>query len=149
MLTRPSRYFEKTKSATPLCPFGSDCFYKHANADGTPFVFPAGIERYMRLYRNHMRSRAASSSRTPFPSHPFDVLNRIFDNPLDDLSATIEAIRASLPALIDRGNPWYGEMDDGFRGDDGAAPARADSVDRIETLEILVRAFAAISCYNI
>ncbi|KAI0714210.1 hypothetical protein C8T65DRAFT_573653 [Cerioporus squamosus] len=40
------KYFERS-SRKRFCPFGKDCFYKHENEDGTPYVFPYGVEYYM------------------------------------------------------------------------------------------------------
>ncbi|CDO73293.1 hypothetical protein BN946_scf185008.g55 [Trametes cinnabarina] len=41
------KYFERSKPSKRFCPFGKDCFYKHENADGTPFVFEHGASHYM------------------------------------------------------------------------------------------------------
>ncbi|KAL7280758.1 hypothetical protein ACG7TL_005702 [Trametes sanguinea] len=41
------RYFEQSKPNRRYCPFGKDCFYKHENADGTPYVFEHGASYYM------------------------------------------------------------------------------------------------------
>ncbi|KIM61317.1 hypothetical protein SCLCIDRAFT_122378 [Scleroderma citrinum Foug A] len=52
----PCKYFAETSRAgKPCCPFGSDCFYKHTNADGTPHVFRHGARQAMKV------SRTASS----------------------------------------------------------------------------------------
>ncbi|TFK92438.1 hypothetical protein K466DRAFT_480547 [Polyporus arcularius HHB13444] len=40
------RYFERS-SRKRFCPFGKDCFFKHENDDGTPYVFSYGVEHYM------------------------------------------------------------------------------------------------------
>lgn len=41
------RYFEESPEEEKFCPFGHDCLYKHENADGTPHVFPRGVDFYM------------------------------------------------------------------------------------------------------
>ncbi|KAI0653393.1 hypothetical protein C8Q70DRAFT_606385 [Cubamyces menziesii] len=41
------RYFEKSRPSRRFCPFGKDCFYKHENADGTPYEFEHGAAYYM------------------------------------------------------------------------------------------------------
>jgi len=32
-----------------MCPFGKDCFYKHAKEDGTPYLFIEGVDESMRV----------------------------------------------------------------------------------------------------
>ncbi|EJF64258.1 hypothetical protein DICSQDRAFT_53855 [Dichomitus squalens LYAD-421 SS1] len=41
------RYFKRSRPQRRFCPFGRDCFYKHENADGTPYVFDHGADFYM------------------------------------------------------------------------------------------------------
>ncbi|KAI0331435.1 hypothetical protein GY45DRAFT_1248626 [Cubamyces sp. BRFM 1775] len=43
------KYFEKSRPNKRFCPFGKDCFYKHENADGTPYVFEHGAAYYMEV----------------------------------------------------------------------------------------------------
>lgn len=50
------RYFGQSKSDDRCCPFGRDCLYKHANEDGTPYVFEAGVDFWMNVSLNHKRS---------------------------------------------------------------------------------------------
>lgn len=44
----PCRYFAQSPLAKRFCPFGKDCFYQHSNEDGMPYIFPHGVEHYMR-----------------------------------------------------------------------------------------------------
>ncbi|KAI8996578.1 hypothetical protein BD414DRAFT_408568 [Trametes punicea] len=43
------KYFEKSRPEKRFCPFGKDCFYKHENSDGTPYVFEHGASYYMEV----------------------------------------------------------------------------------------------------
>ncbi|KAI0352366.1 hypothetical protein OH77DRAFT_1409242 [Trametes cingulata] len=43
------KYFEKSRPNRRFCPFGKDCFYKHENADGTPYVFEYGAGHHMEV----------------------------------------------------------------------------------------------------
>ncbi|KAH9846032.1 hypothetical protein C2E23DRAFT_854838 [Lenzites betulinus] len=45
------KYFKKSRPQNPFCPFGKECFYKHENADGTPYVFEHGAAYYMERAR--------------------------------------------------------------------------------------------------
>ncbi|PFH46872.1 hypothetical protein AMATHDRAFT_153580 [Amanita thiersii Skay4041] len=48
----PCRYFQYSKLQNrkkPFCPFGRDCFYRHLNGDGTPYIFRDGVDVYMRV----------------------------------------------------------------------------------------------------
>lgn len=49
VLTHDCRHFEASPSHDRFCPFGRDCFYQHRDADGTPYVFPHGVDHYMRV----------------------------------------------------------------------------------------------------
>ncbi|KAI1796654.1 hypothetical protein LXA43DRAFT_879389 [Ganoderma leucocontextum] len=42
-------YFEQSRPEKRFCPFGKDCFYKHENVDGTPYVFDRGVDYYMEV----------------------------------------------------------------------------------------------------
>lgn len=46
------KYFEDSPEEEKFCPFGHDCSYKHENADGTPHVFPHGVDYYMARWRS-------------------------------------------------------------------------------------------------
>lgn len=59
------RYFAKSSPADRFCPFGRDCFYRHWNDDGTPYVFQDGVDVMIRRLRHRNRQqgeRGASSS---------------------------------------------------------------------------------------
>ncbi|KAI0766941.1 hypothetical protein BD413DRAFT_480264 [Trametes elegans] len=44
------KYFERSLlSRRRKCPFGNECFFKHENADGTPYVFEHGAGHYMEV----------------------------------------------------------------------------------------------------
>ncbi|KAI0367002.1 hypothetical protein BV20DRAFT_950971 [Pilatotrama ljubarskyi] len=43
------KYFENSRPSKRFCPFGKDCFYKHENADGTPYIFEHGAAYYMEV----------------------------------------------------------------------------------------------------
>ncbi|EDR05631.1 uncharacterized protein LACBIDRAFT_294785 [Laccaria bicolor S238N-H82] len=66
------RYFQTSQAKNknkPLCPFGKDCFYKHVNEDGTPFLFREGVDVSMRRYRvaNGMEDNDFLPSFFPLP----------------------------------------------------------------------------------
>ena len=44
-----TRYFENSQPGRRHCPFGKECFYKHENDDGTPYVFHRGADYYMQV----------------------------------------------------------------------------------------------------
>ncbi|EAU90213.2 makorin-2 [Coprinopsis cinerea okayama7 len=47
----PCKYFQQSKSKPErMCPFGKDCFYKHENDDGTPYVFTEGADVWLRKW---------------------------------------------------------------------------------------------------
>ncbi|GJJ11358.1 hypothetical protein Clacol_005590 [Clathrus columnatus] len=50
----PCRYFVNSKLEQRFCPFGKDCFYQHANEDGTPYIFTEGVDVMMHRRRRHM-----------------------------------------------------------------------------------------------
>ncbi|KAI0741936.1 hypothetical protein C8Q80DRAFT_1286496, partial [Daedaleopsis nitida] len=43
------KHFEKSPANKRFCPFGKECFYKHENEDGTPYVFDRGADYYMEV----------------------------------------------------------------------------------------------------
>ncbi|KAI0731156.1 hypothetical protein C8Q76DRAFT_612209 [Earliella scabrosa] len=43
------KYFENSPKGKRSCPFGKECFYKHENEDGTPYVFERGADYYMQV----------------------------------------------------------------------------------------------------
>lgn len=55
------RYFEKSKPHDRFCPFGKECFYKHENPDGTPYVFEHGATYYMQVSAEPIISAAFNS----------------------------------------------------------------------------------------
>ncbi|KAH0836629.1 hypothetical protein J3R83DRAFT_8347 [Lanmaoa asiatica] len=97
------KYFEETsRTGKPCCPFGVDCFYQHTNPDGTPHVFRHGAKHSMNVYRRH-RLRGANFLPARFDyDDPIEFLQHIFENPITNLHATLDVIRASLPALMER-----------------------------------------------
>jgi hypothetical protein len=98
------RYFQQSKAknrAKLFCPFGKDCFYQHLNDDGTPHVFADGVDRCMRQYISRQRRTTSFPFPFPFSNDAPDVymqqmLSIIFDNPINNLGATMDAIRAGL-----------------------------------------------------
>ncbi|KAA1468815.1 hypothetical protein DENSPDRAFT_771943 [Dentipellis sp. KUC8613] len=48
----PCRYFQESQPNDRFCPFGRDCIYLHENEDGTPYIFHAGVDHYMRVRHN-------------------------------------------------------------------------------------------------
>ncbi|KAL4063126.1 hypothetical protein J3A83DRAFT_4297584 [Scleroderma citrinum] len=94
------KYFEETsRNGKPCCPFGSDCFYKHTNPDGTPHVFRHGAQQAMNHYRRYLRNRGNGSRRTrsAMEDTPVQLLQRLFEG-----QVSLEILRASIPALIGR-----------------------------------------------
>ncbi|KAF8586032.1 hypothetical protein K439DRAFT_1002083 [Ramaria rubella] len=57
----PCRYFVHSKPGNRFCPFGRDCFYRHANADGTPYEFPHGVDVMMSIWPRHRRREVLGS----------------------------------------------------------------------------------------
>ncbi|KAL0953540.1 hypothetical protein HGRIS_004762 [Hohenbuehelia grisea] len=119
MAKLPCRFFQasKSKPSGPMCPFGRDCFYQHMNDDGTPYVFREGATASLRNDRNRLRYYApgtAMAEHAEYLANSLDVLNNLFDNPMQNLSATIDAIRAGLTRI--------GARMDGREGDGQAAP---------------------------
>ncbi|KAF8141648.1 hypothetical protein EV363DRAFT_1467263 [Boletus edulis] len=105
------KYFDETsRTGKPCCPFGTDCFYRHTNSDGTLHVFHHGAKHSMNVYRRH-RLRGASFPPARFDyDDPIEFLQHIFENPITNLHATLDVIRASLPALMEglasSNEPW-------------------------------------------
>ncbi|EIW79237.1 hypothetical protein CONPUDRAFT_167020 [Coniophora puteana RWD-64-598 SS2] len=103
----PCKYFVETSAqGKPCCPFGRDCFYQHLKPDGTPHVFPHGVAQSMHIYRNQRRNRR--QQHIPFGAggsgftDPVSFLRHVFENPINNLNTTLDVIRASLPAILDR-----------------------------------------------
>ncbi|KAH7929092.1 hypothetical protein BV22DRAFT_154422 [Leucogyrophana mollusca] len=140
----PCKYFQETMAlGKPCCPFGMDCFYKHTNSDGTPHIFRHGAKHFMRIYRRRRQGGFAQSSSQMDAQEQF---LRLFRAPINNLHATLDIIRANLPAFLER----YEEAMNGttvtdrdFRGDveaytEPAAPAGdAGDID-LEHLELVV-----------
>ncbi|KAH7890735.1 hypothetical protein F5I97DRAFT_1799934 [Phlebopus sp. FC_14] len=98
----PCRYFQATSlTGKPCCPFGTDCFYQHLNPDGTPHIFRHGAKQAMNIYRRHQRDAGLARPRPDYMD-PIQFLQHIFENPLTNLRATLDVIRASLPDLMER-----------------------------------------------
>ncbi|KAG6381587.1 hypothetical protein JVT61DRAFT_181 [Boletus reticuloceps] len=108
------KYFDETsRTGKPCCPFGTDCFYRHTNSDGTLHVFHHGAKHSMNVYRRY-RLRGASFPPARFDyDDPIEFLQHIFENPITNLHATLDVIRASLPALMEgfasSNEPWNSE----------------------------------------
>lgn len=68
----PCRHFQNSPPNRRRCPFGRDCFYQHLNPDGTTHIFPENTNP-----RRWMRPRD-----------------------LDDLSASLERLRRSIPEVF-------------------------------------------------
>jgi hypothetical protein len=116
------RYFQKSLKEDRFCPYGKDCFYRHANDDGTLYVFDRGVEYYMPVCLSQLFIDARYINR-PYSQIHKRRLNRSFyidwdlpnpetlladiranENPAESLNAlnsTIEAFRATLPALLE------------------------------------------------
>ena len=43
ILTR-LRHFERSKPGKRFCPFGDDCFYRHEEVDGVPYLLNYGVD---------------------------------------------------------------------------------------------------------
>ncbi|KAG6334187.1 hypothetical protein ID866_4902 [Astraeus odoratus] len=97
----PCKYFEETSlTGRPCCPFGSDCFYKHTNPDGTPHVFPHGAEKYMVIYKRR-RQRSQRRTRPGFPN-PMEYLQQLFDRRGNDFYVSLDMLRTAIPSLLAR-----------------------------------------------
>ncbi|PCH44244.1 hypothetical protein WOLCODRAFT_138851 [Wolfiporia cocos MD-104 SS10] len=118
----PCRHFYKSPVGNRHCPFGKDCFYKHLNEDGTPYVFETGIE-------DTARERRRRDWRFNFRDPPWDV---------PYFRSALESIRANISGLEDYedGLDIYSDEDD-YAGahDDGPFAERM-----AETMERLVNA---------
>ncbi|KAF9777287.1 hypothetical protein BJ322DRAFT_730510 [Thelephora terrestris] len=73
----PCRHFQNSPPNRRHCPFGRKCFYQHLNADGTPYIFPENSNP-----RQWIRARD-----------------------LDDLSASLERLRRSIPEVFGNDPP--------------------------------------------
>jgi len=124
------KYFDETsRTGKPCCPFGIDCFYQHTNPDGTPHVFRHGAKHSMNVYRRH-RLRGASFPAARFDyDDPIEFLQHIFENPITNFHATLDVIRASLPALMEGFAPSNGPWSHDSGEDED------DSIDPLELLE--------------
>ncbi|KAG9312955.1 hypothetical protein JVU11DRAFT_6390 [Chiua virens] len=126
----PCKYFDETsRTGKPCCPFGVDCFYPHTNPDGTPHVFRHGAKHSMSVYRRHRFRGATIPPRFDYDD-PIEFLQRIFENPITNLHATLDVIRASLPAFMERFGS-SNELGDNDRDDE------EDIDDTIDSLELL------------
>ncbi|KAI9464176.1 hypothetical protein HD554DRAFT_2026769 [Boletus coccyginus] len=130
----PCKYFDATsRTGKPCCPFGIDCFYQHTNPDGTPHVFLHGAKHSMIVYRRRRR-RGASFPPARFDyDDPIQFLQHIFENPFTNIHATLDVIRASLPALMEG---LASSNEPGNHGSDEDEEIMDGSID---PLELLVR----------
>lgn len=89
-LSRFGRYFQKSLSSTPFCPFGKDCFYLHANTDGSEHVFTDGVDECMKVRRyvilfssRHIIDDSSWQQRSSHPAdlHP-DIITSILPPPI-------------------------------------------------------------------
>ncbi|EIN06144.1 hypothetical protein PUNSTDRAFT_145475 [Punctularia strigosozonata HHB-11173 SS5] len=93
------RYFQKSPADSRFCPFGKDCFYRHINADGTPYVFSEGVDYYMPIHKRRLNSHLeAVYIDWDVEPHMAGLNVHVVDLPasLTALSSTIDAIRANL-----------------------------------------------------
>lgn len=173
-----SSYFQQSKPTKRFCPFGRDCFYQHRNEGGTAYVFPDGVDHYMRvstllliccsqntffnppirqLYKSQQHRASENGDYARDLANHLGILGRIFNNPLEDLSDTIEALRLNLPAFLERLSmeDRDGDRDDATdEGDDPEAEEREDVAvgdngydDTERTLERLASTLYFSLCY--
>lgn len=66
------RYFEGSPLGRRYCPFGKDCFYKHANEDGTEHMFDHDYEQHLRVsdafFAIQMTQYVAAASKQSSPA---------------------------------------------------------------------------------
>jgi len=53
----PCRYFERSSPLRRFCPYGSDCFYKHENPNGSTHRFDHGVDRMMMVFKEDIQTR--------------------------------------------------------------------------------------------
>ncbi|KAF7982608.1 hypothetical protein HWV62_27642 [Athelia sp. TMB] len=122
-----------------MCPFGKDCFYAHTNADGTPHIFPHGVEYYIGRYRARLLTGQRATSRLVEGDNALDadadaytsalIFQRLMQGaPFDDVQGTIETMRANLPGMLHDFGMELGE--DGGSEDDGEDGAHYTDVSR-------------------
>ena len=84
--------------------------------------------------------------------NPLNLFGRLFsNNPLDDINATIETLRANLPAFLDQWDPGERDEDDAIDDDEDEEDidrhrnlTNESSNDRVDTLERLVCYFQSL-----
>ncbi|KAH7909076.1 hypothetical protein BJ138DRAFT_1011558 [Hygrophoropsis aurantiaca] len=100
----PCKYFEETKSTLlgkPSCPFGSECFYKHENADGTSYVFGNGANISMGEYRRRRNAGLHRDSRWQNSSTAAEFV-QLLGFPMDNIHTALDIIQANFPAFLER-----------------------------------------------
>jgi len=122
---------ETSRRGKPCCPFGIDCFYKHTDPDGTPHVFRHGAKHSMNIYRRHRIRGTLPPARFDYDD-PIEFLQHIFENPITNLHATLDVIRASLPAFMER---FSANNRTGSHDSSEDEEFTDDSIDPLETLQ--------------
>ncbi|EJD48261.1 hypothetical protein AURDEDRAFT_113090 [Auricularia subglabra TFB-10046 SS5] len=84
------RYFAASPRERPFCPYGRDCFYRHALPDGTPFVFREGVDALMERWKRKLQNQQF-------------VPRADADGDGDPTDAFLDAIRSIADTLLEPG----------------------------------------------
>ncbi|KAI0629280.1 hypothetical protein C8Q77DRAFT_1143142 [Trametes polyzona] len=112
------KYFERSKPSRRFCPFGRDCFYKHVNSDGTPYIFDHGVGSHTE------RDRSRRFRNDDTWSHVEFMLSAMFGSPREMEIAFLERIAAEFGVDRNALPPMYPLSED--ETPDGT-PARSAS----------------------
>lgn len=95
------RHFQNSPHNRRHCPFGRNCFYQHLNADGTPYVFPenSNVNIFFSVYFRHdvLTKAIFLLDLADMSTQPHRWIRA---RDLDDLSASLERLRRSIPEVF-------------------------------------------------